>query len=73
MTHRQSKKKKEKKRHVKTGKNKKRKRIIKSTEELFHSHHSNPVLKTAIVAIIVCGALRVRNQFVTENNIKAGK
>lgn len=23
-------------------------------EELFHSHHSNPVLKTAIVAIMVC-------------------
>ncbi len=42
-------------------------------EELFHSHHSNPVLKTAIVAIMVCGALRMRNQFVTKNNIKAGK
>lgn len=61
------------KRHVKTGKNKKRKRIIKSMEELFHSHHSNPGLETAIVAIMVCGVLRTRNQFVTKNNIKAGK
>lgn len=62
-----------KKRHIKTRENKKRKRIIKSMEELFHSHHSNHVLITAIVAIMVCGALRTRNQFVTKNNIKAGK
>lgn len=45
------------KKHVKTGMNKKRKRIIKSMEELFHSHHSNPVLKTAIVEIMVCSVL----------------
>lgn len=58
-----------KKRHVKN--KERRRRIIKSMEELFHSHHSNPELKTAIVAIMVC--LRMRNQFVTKNNIKAGK
>lgn len=42
-------------------------------EERFHSHHSNRVLKTAIVAIMVCGTSTTRSQFVTENNMKAGK
>ena len=45
-----------KKRHVKTGENKKRKkRTIKWMKKLFHSHHSNAVKKTAIVVIMVCG------------------
>lgn len=38
-------------------------------EELFHSHHSNHGLKTAIVAIMVCSVLRTRDQFVMNNNI----
>lgn len=61
------------KKNIKTRENKKRKRIIKSMEERFHSHHSNRVLKTAIVAIMVCGTSTTRSQFVTENNMKAGK
>lgn len=39
---------------------------------LFHSHHSNTGLKTAIVVIIVYGEMRIKHQSGTKSIIRLG-